>query len=406
MDKLRIFSKNLGLALFSLVLVLGIFVTGFYIGAKSESNDNSFSRVNAVSPADLNPFWKVWSILDEKHVPASSTAEITDKDRIYGAISGMVDSLDDPYTVFLPPKDNESFQENIRGNFQGVGMEIGIRDDRLVVIAPLKDSPAEKSGILAGDIIHRINGELTTDLKVEEAVDLIRGEAGTIVELALIREGEETALIIEVERGVIDIPTLEYEYLEDEDVFVISIFTFSGNVLEDFQEALREFIFSKSNKLILDLRGNPGGFLEASIEISSWFLPDGKVVVREDFGDNNKEEKVFRSKGYNVIDEKLEMVILVDRGSASASEIVAGALHEHGVATLVGEATFGKGSVQELININDETSVKVTIARWLTPNGKLISDGGLIPDVEVPFDPKLYKEGTDVQFEKALEILN
>jgi carboxyl-terminal processing protease len=282
-------------------------------------------------------------------------------------------------------------------------MEVGEKDSILVVISPIKDTPAEKAGIKAGDIILQIDGKVTSEMSVDEAVGLIRGEKGTTVEFVLAREGEKGSLSIKVVRDNIRIPTLEYEKRKD-GIFVISLFNFSAGVENDFRKALREFVLSKSDKLIIDLRGNPGGYLDAAVDISSWFLPAGKIVVQEDFG-KDTEPKVFRSKGYNIFNENLKMVVLVDNGSASASEIVAGALKEHDIAQIVGEKTYGKGSVQELIPISKDTSLKLTIARWLTPNGVSISDSGLEPNVVVERVSKDLKNDKDMQLEKAVDIL-
>ena len=187
-------------------------------------------------------------------------------------------------------------------------------------------------------------------------------------------------------------------------MFVISLHNFSAISANLFRDALREFIESGTDKMILDLRGNPGGFLEAAIDMASWYLPAGKMVVTEDFGDNGKP-RVHRSKGYNIFTDKLKMAILINQGSASASEILAGALQQHGKATLVGTRSFGKGSVQELVKITPDTSLKVTVARWLTPNGSSISDGGLSADVEVEFTTEDFEAGEDPQLDKAVELL-
>lgn len=398
---LKHISKNLFFAAFSIILVLGIFGVGFFIGNESKRGESV--SLNAQSPADLENFWKVWALIDEKYVPASTSVSIDNETRVQGAIQGMVDSLGDPYSRFLVPEQNKAFNESISGNFSGVGMEVGEKDSILVVISPIKDTPAEKAGIKAGDIILQIDGKVTSEMSVDEAVGLIRGEKGTTVEFVLAREGEKGSLSIKVVRDNIRIPTLEYEKRKD-GIFVISLFNFSAGVENDFRKALREFVLSKSDKLIIDLRGNPGGYLDAAVDISSWFLPAGKIVVQEDFG-KDTEPKVFRSKGYNIFNENLKMVVLVDNGSASASEIVAGALKEHNIAQIVGEKTYGKGSVQELIPISKDTSLKLTIARWLTPNGVSISDSGLEPNVVVERVSKDLKNDKDMQLEKAVDIL-
>lgn len=399
---LKHLSKNLLYAALSIALVLGIFSIGFYAGTEGVGLKKS-TEVSAGTPADLATFWRVWNLVEERYVPAGPDDVINNDERVLGAIKGMVDAIGDPYTTFLTPEENAQFEESISGKFKGVGMEIGKRDGVLVVIAPIKDSPAERAGITAGDVLLQIDGESTADLSVDEAVQRIRGEKGTMVSLMLVREGDTEPRTVEVVRDEIRIPTLEYE-LRDDGVFVISLFNFSAGVEREFREALREFVLARTDKLVLDLRGNPGGYLDAAVDVSSWFLPVGKVVVREHFGDG-KEEKIFRSKGYNIFNSNLKMVVLVDGGSASASEIVAGALKEHDVATIVGETTYGKGSVQELIEVTEDTALKVTIAQWLTPEGLSISKNGLEPDVVVEQVQEVPDNGSDNQLDKAIEIL-
>jgi carboxyl-terminal processing protease len=385
----------------------GIFATvliGFGAGYFAGNHSFPFStRTQAGEQADLTAFWKVWNALNEKYVSASTTQNISDEEKIYGAISGLVDSVGDPYTVFFTPEEKEDFDESITGTFSGVGMEVGIQDGYLTVVAPLKGSPSEKAGVEPGDKILSIDGESAEGLQVDEAVSVIRGPKGTVVTLEVLRKDESAPREIKITRDTIVVPTIETETIGD--VFVIRLYTFGTGATSEFRNALRQFVTSKKTNLVLDLRGNPGGYLDAAVDISSWFLPAGKVVVSEDFGPDS-DPKVFRSKGYNVFRSNLRMVVLINEGSASASEIVAGALQEHGVAKLVGEKSFGKGSVQELIDITPTTALKVTVARWLTPNGTSISNGGLMPDVEVEFDAELFKEKeVDNQLQKALELL-
>jgi len=394
-------SKNLFLATFSIVLVLGIFGVGFYVG--NESHTKNSNSLNAQSKADMGDFWKVWSLVEEKYVPTSEEKNATEQEKIQGAIQGMVASLGDSYSRFLTPEENKEFNESISGNFSGVGMEVDRKDGVIKVISPLKDSPAEKAGIKAGDIVLKIDDKPTADLSVDEAVKLIRGPKGSTVELIIAREGEPGSKSIKIVRDSIKIPTLDYKKRKD-DVFVISLFNFSQGVENDFRKALREFVLSKSDKLIIDLRGNPGGYLDAAVDVSSWFLPTGKIIVQEDFG-KDVPEKVFRSKGYNIFNKNLKVVVLVDGGSASASEIVAGALSEHGVAKIIGEKTYGKGSVQELIPISEDTSLKLTIARWLTPNGLTISESGIEPDIKIKQSKEDDEKGIDTQLEEAVKFL-
>jgi len=351
---------------------------------------------------DFTAFWQAWNLLDEKYVNGTSTPDEKRQERVWGAISGMVGALDDPYTVFFPPEEKEQFEADISGNFSGVGMEVGVRNGILTVVAPLPDSPAKKAGIKSGDQIIKINEEPAALMTVDEAVRKIRGEKGTQVVLSISREGSEEAVEISITRDNINIPTIETEIKDG--VFIISLYNFGGTATEKFKEALQEFVKSGSNKLVLDLRGNPGGYLDAAVEMASYFLPKDKVVVWEHKGDD-EQDIAYRSRGYDIFSGELEMVVLVDQGSASASEILAGALKEHGVATLVGQTTFGKGSVQELVPVTKDTALKVTIARWLTPDGNSISNNGLEPDVPVELTLEDFKAGRDPQLERAIEIL-
>ena len=398
----------------STVLIVAAFIVGLYIGAQNAqvANGSVFSVGNSAPPedVDLEPLWKAWRILNEKYVPTSESA-ISTEEQVFGAIQGLTSSFGDPYTVFLPPAEAEIFQEDISGNFEGVGMEIGIRDSGLVVVAPLKNTPAERAGLRSGDRILKIDDVSAEGMSTDEAVQRIRGERGTEVVFEVAREGENELLTISVVRDVIEIPTIETELqdgssigLRDDGVFVIRLFNFSAISPGLFRNALREFIESGSDKLILDLRGNPGGFLEASVDMASWFVPTGKVIVTENVGEN-EEPRIHRSKGYDVFNNNLDMVVLINQGSASASEILAGALQEYGVAKLVGQPTFGKGSVQELIDVTDETSIKVTIARWVTPNGRSISDGGLEPDIAIEVTAEDIETGNDPQFDEAVRYL-
>jgi len=382
-----------------------IFAVGFGSGVfiRGGQNLQAFSLFGPdATPdeeVDLSTFWKVWNTLEEKFVQNASSTPPTNDELIYGAAQGLASAYGDPYTVFLPPAEAELFADDISGNFEGVGMEIGIRDGVLTVVAPLKGTPAEAAGLLSGDKIIAIDGKSTERMSSDAAVRLIRGEGGTTVVFTILR-GDSEVLEIPVVRAVIEIPTIDTE-LRDDGVFVISLYNFGATSPDLFRNALQEFIDARTTNLVIDLRGNPGGFLEAAVDMASWFLPDGAVVVREDQGSGNKE-KVQRSRGYAVFDDSLNLAVLIDGGSASASEILAGALKDHGIATIVGATSFGKGSVQELINITGDTSLKVTVARWLTPDGISISHEGLIPDVEVEYDPDTTE---DEQLEAAAKLL-
>ncbi len=394
-----------GVALLIAIVFAGGYFTGLRVtnGISMVASSNLSNTQNTSSTTtDFSPFWKAWRILDSNFVPASSTTKITDQDKEWGAIQGLAAAYGDPYTVFFPPEDLKLFQDDIQGNFEGVGIEIDVKDGVLTVVSPLKGTPADKAGMRAKDMIIEINGTSTLNMSSQEATKLIRGPKGTPVTFTIVRDSKK--LEIKVVRDVIDVPIVTTKK-RDDGVFVIQITSFSANSAEKFRDALREFVNSKSDKLVLDVRGNPGGYLEAAVDIASWFLPASDVVVKEDFGNKNKPGEVFNSKGYNIFTNKLKMVMLVDEGSASASEILAGALKEHRVATLVGIKTFGKGSVQELIPVTDNSSLKVTIAHWLTPNGVSISKNGIDPDVTVKMTDTDRTSNKDPQLDKAVEIL-
>lgn len=397
--------KKIVLAL-ALVLALGAsFFAGAMVGFSVRPDIEKVTsiankEVTVATNADFAPFWAAWNILNEKSIFAATT---TDQKKVYGAIQGLAASYGDPYTTFFPPTEAEIFQSDISGGFEGVGMEIGKKEDILTVIAPLKGSPAEKAGIHSGDKILKIDDKTTADMDADEAVTHIRGKGGTTVKLTLFREGEKEPLLISVVRAPIEIPTIETEKRKD-GIFVIRLFSFTSKSPELFRGALREFVASKDDKLLLDLRGNPGGYLDAAVDMASWFLPAGSVIVKEDFGDKG-EGASHRSRGYNIFNKNLKFVILVDAGSASASEILAGALSEHGVAKLVGDKTFGKGSVQEVVPLTEDTFLKITVAKWLTPNGHSINENGLEPEFKIKVTKEDIEKKNDAQLNKAVEVL-
>ncbi len=402
---MKINYKNIGYGIVSIILLGAVFGIGLYMGYSHRPEIDKVTTVINKTPqgentADFTAFWKAWNVLKEKSIYSD---KITDQDRVWGAVSGLASSFGDPYTVFFKPEENKLFKDEIKGSFSGIGAEIGMKDSTLTVISPLKNTPAWNAGLKAGDKILKIDKTTATDMSIDAAINILRGEKGTEVVLTILRPGERETREIKITRGTIDIPTIETENRAD-GIFLIKFYSFSENSDRLFANALEEFSKSGNHKLILDLRGNPGGYLDVAVNIASWFLDEGKVVVSEDFGPNKKSE-VYRSHGPRVFNDSLQFVVLVDGGSASASEILAGALKEHGVATLVGEKTFGKGSVQELVSITDDTSLKVTVAKWLTPNGISISSSGLEPDVKVPLTLKDYDAKKDPQMDKAVEIL-
>ena len=397
--------------------VLGL-IGGYAIGGRGMvSGQNTvisgITGANGIQPADVDfsPVWKAWNVIDEKFVPAAvatstpmaTSTAVVNQERVWGMITGLAGALNDPYSYFLPPSDNKLFSEDMSGSFEGVGMEIAVREKVLTVVSPLKGSPAEKAGIRSGDKILKIDGMDTRDIDITTAVKKIRGPGGSAVTLLVLREGWTASKEIKVTRGVIDVPTITTKSLPG-NVFLISLMNFTSNSPDLFRSGLREFIQSGNDKLIIDLRGNPGGYLEAAVDMASWFLPTGRIVVTEDYA-GHAQNIVHRSRGYDIFNQNLKMVVLVDRGSASASEILADALRHYGKAKLIGETTFGKGSVQELIEITPDTALKLTIARWLGPDGEQIPNTGIVPDVEVELTEADVKAEKDPQMDTATELV-
>ncbi len=352
--------------------------------------------------ADLASFWKAWNALHTDFVitHASSTLPLT-KDKIFGAIQGLANSYGDPYTVFMPPEEAKLFADTISGSFAGVGMEIDIKNGVLMVVTPLKGTPAEAAGIRKGDYIVAIDGKTTEGVPVDVAVTRIRGSIGTTVVLSLVRD--KKPLEITVTRATIQVPETDDGLDAKSGVYHIALFSFTSNSADLFAQAFERFKTSGSKKLVIDLRSNPGGYLDASVDIASHFLPKGADVVTEDFG-GRQEKAVHTSLGYMDIPAGTKIVVLIDNGSASASEILAGALKDHKVATIIGTKSFGKGSVQALIPI-DGGSLKITIARWVTPAGTWIMGNGITPDIIVPVTEADISAKVDPQMLRALQFL-
>lgn len=348
---------------------------------------------------DFSIFWETWRQAERNFL---DRAEMDSQKMIYGAITGMINSLGDPYTNFFEPKEAEEFEQELSGKYQGVGMVVGIRDKQLIVISPFKESPAEKAGLKPGDNILKIEDVRTIDISIEKAVDLIKGPEGTKVKLLIERKEWENPKEIEIQREVIIIPTLEWE-IKNENIALIKIYQFNGILNSEFRKIVPGILDSKCNKIILDLRNNPGGYLETAQDIAGWFLEKGTIVLLEDEGEN-KPQKVYKSKGPATF-SSFPVVVLINNGSASASEILAGALRDQKGVQLVGETSFGKGSVQKPITLSDGSFLKVTIARWLTPNGHYIDEMGLEPDIIVEALEDGNETEKDLQLEKAIEIL-
>jgi len=395
--------KIVALGIFLLVLVTGSFGAGLSLGKSQAQKIPIEGVVNLTdgqpTEVDFALFWEAWLTIQEKFATAD---QLDYQDMVFGAISGMVDSLEDPYTVFLTAEQTAVFLDDLSGSFEGVGMEIGIRKDQLTVIAPLEGTPAAKAGLRAGDRIMRIDDASTFDITIEEAVSLIRGPGGTTVVLSILRDDWDATQDFPIVRDVIQIPTLSWE-LKDGNVAYIKISHFSEKARFEFVKATSEILNSDAEKIVVDVRNNPGGFLEVAVDITGAFLERGNVVVIEEFS-SEEQTRSYEAKG-NAVFASYPVIILINEGSASASEILAGALRDNRGVQLVGKNSFGKGSVQELERLSDSSSLKITVANWLTPNGTLITGDGLKPDIEVEITDEDFEELRDPQLDKALELI-
>lgn len=384
------------------VIVFFVYSFGFYNGQKSlpavEKISGISGKESKAANANFDVFWETWKTLEDKYV---GRQKLDRQEMVYEAVKGLVKSTSDPYSAFFTPEESKMLEEDISGSFSGIGAEIGFKKGVLTIIAPLKNSPAQNAGILAGDQILKIDEMSTQDMTLEEAVSRIRGEKGTTAALSIFREGFSEAKEFKIVRDVIKIPTIEWE--KKNDIAYIKLYNFIGNIEREFRQTAVQTTKTKPKGIIVDVRNNPGGFLEAAIDIASYFMPQGGIVAIEDFG-NGKGRNEFRSKGYKFF-EDLPVVILINNGSASASEILAGALKGRERTKLVGETTFGKGSVQEVINLSNGTSLKVSVARWLTPAGQSIQDAGIEPDVKIEMKADDLEKGEDPQLDKAMEII-
>jgi carboxyl-terminal processing protease len=347
---------------------------------------------------EMGIVFETWKKLSDKYVGSLPD----NKSMVYGMAKGMAQQLGDPYTVFFEPEKAKQFKEDLKGKFEGIGAEIGMKDNLITIIAPIKDSPADKAGIRAGDKILKIDDKDTSGLSVDEAVAIIRGDKGTQVKLTVISEDEPNPREITITRDVIDVKSVTWE-MKDNKIAYVRLASFSEDTVNEFVGTVRQIRESDAKAIVLDLRGNPGGYLDSAVDIAGFFLPKGSLVVREDFG-GKKPANEYTTQNDPVLD-KYPMVALVDKGSASAAEILAGALSERKGVKLIGEKTYGKGSVQEFITLSDGSTVKITVAEWLTPEGKNINKEGISPDTEVKLTLDDLKDKKDPQLDKALEIV-
>ncbi|MDP1718831.1 MAG: S41 family peptidase [bacterium] len=395
--------QSVVLAVVAILLVGGSLYSGYRIGQQDPKEITVKSITNIDDPnvsADFGVFWQVWEKLKEQHIEG---ATLKDKDMVYGAVAGLVDSLKDPYTVFFPPVEAKKFEQDVSGHFGGIGAEIGSKDGQLMVIAPVKDSPAELAGLKPKDKILKVDDTVVEKMDVNNAVTLIRGEIGTRVVLTIMRDGWKASQQFTITRAEIKTPTLDWSMVGG-DLLHIKLYAFNENASSLFYRAIVDGAAKGANGIILDLRNDPGGYLEVAVNLAGWFVPRGTVITTE--ASRNGNDRLFRTSGNGAL-EKVPVVVLINGGSASASEILAGALRDINGSKLVGEKSFGKGTVQEVQNLKDGSSLKITVGKWLLPKGSAINKTGLTPDVEVKWTEEDYKKNpdNDPQLNKAVEVL-
>jgi carboxyl-terminal processing protease len=391
-------------------LLIGAFFAGLRLGKKNSPSDLTEKTIpinqayidnklpGAENKIDFSLFWKVWDLVRQKHVAKNS---LDAQKMVYGAINGMLKATGDPYTYFFSPEESKSFAQDIGGSFEGIGAELGIKDNILTVVAPLDGSPAQKAGLMTGDKILKIDDKVSTDMSIDEAVDMVRGKKGTSVKLTVLRPGEQETRDISITRDVIEVKSVKLDF-KDDSIAYVKITKFGENTDKEFNDAANQIISKNTKGIILDLRNDPGGLLDRAVNIASKIIPKGEVVVSEENSQSEKEN--LRTVGGDKLNG-IPMVVLINEGSASASEILAGALRDDLNITLIGKKSFGKGSVQELINLPGNSSVKITVAKWLTPKGDYIMEKGISPDVEVDLTLDDFNNNRDPQMDKALEMI-
>ena len=400
------------------LFIILAFLLGWQIGHKDlevkwANSKPLFSVTNREVPKNVSLefklFWDTWDLLEKNYIDKKA---LDPQKMFYGAISGMVSAIGDPYTVFLPPEQQKTTKEELNGSFEGVGIQLGFNEDkpsmgtnekRLVVVTPLEGTPAKRAGIKPKDLIVKIDDKDTLGMSLPEAVNLIRGPKGSQVTLTIFREGESDTKNYTLTREVVVVKSVELKVNDTKNskkVAVIKLSRFGERTRDEWRTVVDQIIAQNPDGLILDVRNNPGGFLEGAVFISSEFLEDGDVVLQE----NNKGERTQFKVNREGKLTKLPILVLINKGSASASEIVAGALQDRKRAMLIGEKSFGKGTIQEAQDLSSGTGIHITVAKWLTPSGKWVNEtGGLEPDVKIDMDKDSDK---DPQLEKALELLD
>ncbi len=397
--------RNIILLLAFTILVGGI---GYNLGQNevrvSWQNFKPSAAVTNPNPppsrsVDFSLFWDVWNRLEQSYIDKTA---LNPQKMVWGAISGMVQALGDPYTVFLPPEQQKQAKEDLGGQFDGVGAQLGIKDNKIVIVAPLKDTPADKGGLKAGDWIVKVDGQSTANWTLPEAVNKIRGQRGSKVTLTILHEKQDKTVDITLTRDTILVKSVEWE--KKGNTAYLKLSQFGDQTNNEWEKAVKEISLSfqkgEVKDLVLDLRNNPGGYLSGAVYIAGEFLPNGTVVVQQEQTGGVKTSYNVDRPGKLL---NIPIIVLINKGSASASEIVAGALRDNIQAKLVGETSFGKGTIQEAEDLPGGAGLHITTAKWLTPKGTWVNGTGLKPDVEVAMDTK--NTAADPQLEKAIELL-
>jgi len=390
----------------ALVLAVGVAGGAYYLGFSRGSAQTKNISIQGISggetpsnvSADFSLFWQAWNELKSKQINSKNT---DDQNMLYGAISGLAGAFGDPYTVFFNPKDADKFNSDIQGSFGGIGAELGSKDHQIIIIAPLKNTPAERAGLKPQDAILEVDGVSIAGLTIDQTVQKIRGDAGTKVTLTIMRDGWDSSKKFEITREIINVPTVDWS-MKNGDVIYLQLYNFNAQAESLFYNAMLNGLMKGGKGLVLDLRNNPGGYLDEAVNLAGWFVDRGSVVVKERYADGHAQ--VVRTHGNQAL-KGFPVVVLVNEGSASASEILAGALRVDRGIKLVGVKTFGKGTVQEVDSLKDGSTLKITTANWLLPDGTLIDKNGLKPDYEVKLTDDDIKAKRDPQLDKALEVL-
>jgi carboxyl-terminal processing protease len=399
-------SKRIGISVAAgvaiILLIGGGFGFGLLVGRRMPQTIvvQGVSGIDATSTtADFGAFWQAWQTINENYLKAK---DISNENKVRGAITGLVNSLGDPYSEYFSPKDAKSFKDDVNGSFSGIGAEIGTQKGQLVVIAPLKNTPAEKAGLKPNDKILLIDTTSTEGMPIDQAISFIRGPENSTVKLTILRDGWDKPKEFPIVRKSIEAPTLDFKMLPG-NIAYVQLYQFNANASRLFWDAMKQASGSDTQGLILDLRGNPGGYLDVAVDLAGWFLPRGTVVVKEE-GRNNAVLDTLRASGNEAL-VKIPVVVLIDKGSASASEILSGALRDDRKVKLVGDTSFGKGTVQEFMDLKDGSTLKLTIAHWVLPSGRILDHDGLVPDYAVKLTDEDIAAKRDPQFDKALEVL-